>query len=186
MTFQAATAPIQDPMTAPDSSTLPADTIQFATRMFTAAREGDPDGVLVASVKAGLPPNLTNHQGNTLLMLCTYSSPSEKTLELARTLLDRGADPNRLNDSGQSILAGVVFKRTASQGRDELIELLLERGADPRLGKPNAIETAIMFVKDAAEDGGLGKGALLEKFGATEEDQRRMESEGVRIPVPAH
>ncbi|KIK58526.1 hypothetical protein GYMLUDRAFT_45167 [Collybiopsis luxurians FD-317 M1] len=181
-----ATVPIQDPMAAPDPSALPADTIQFATRMFNAARVGDPDGILVAAVQAGLPPNLTNHQGNTLLMLCTYCSPHEKTLGLARALLDLGADPNRLNDSGQSILAGAIFKRPASEGRDELVQLLLDRGADPRLGKPNGIEIVYMFVKDASEDGGLGKEGLLEKFGATEEDKKRMESEGVRIPIPGH
>lgn len=119
-------------------------------------------------------------------MLCAYSSPPEKTLALSRALLDRGADPNRLNDSGQSIIAGVVFKRIASQSRDELVQLLLERGADPRLGKPNAVETTLMFVKDKDEDGGLGKDGLLQQFGATEEDKKRMESEGVRVPIPGH
>ncbi|KAJ3847014.1 ankyrin [Lentinula lateritia] len=180
------TISVQDSTTAPDSSTLPAETVAFASRMFDAARAGDPDGSLLAAVEAGLPPNLTNHQGNTLLMLCTYSSPQEKTLALSRALLDLGADPNRLNDSGQSIIAGVVFKRIASQGRDELVQLLLERGADPRLGKPNAIETTLMFVKDKDEDGGLGKEGLLQQFGATEEDKKRMESEGVRVPIPGH
>ncbi|KAJ3999793.1 Chloroperoxidase [Lentinula boryana] len=41
-----------------------------------------------------------------------------------------------------------------------------------------------MFVKDQDEDGGLGKDRLLELFGATEEDKKRMESEGVRVPIP--
>ncbi|KAE9397476.1 hypothetical protein BT96DRAFT_921439, partial [Gymnopus androsaceus JB14] len=58
-------------------------------------------------------------------MLCAYSSPPEKTLALSRTLLDRGADPNRL---WPVHLAGVVFKRIASQS--------------------NAIECTLMFVKD--------------------------------------
>ncbi|KAE9397474.1 hypothetical protein BT96DRAFT_823272 [Gymnopus androsaceus JB14] len=175
-------------MSAPDPSTLPADTIMFATRMFDAARAGDPDGSLVAAVEAGLPANLTNHQGNTLLMLCAYSSPPENTIALSRTLLDRGADPNRLNDSGQSILAGVVFKRIASQVRDDLVQLLLERDADPRLGKPNAIECTLMFVRDTPDGNGegMGRDTLLELFGATEDDKKRMESEGVRVPIPGH
>ncbi|KAJ3780873.1 ankyrin [Lentinula aff. detonsa] len=173
-------------MTTPDPSALPADTVAFANRMFDVARAGDPDGSLLAAIEAGLPPNLTNHQGNTLLMLCAYSSPPEKSVALSRALLDSGGDPNRLNDAGQSIIAGVVFKRIASQGRDELVRLLLERGADPRLGKPNAIETTLMFVKEQDEDGGLGKDRLLELFGATEDDKKRMESEGVRVPIPGH
>ncbi|KAJ4465069.1 ankyrin [Lentinula aciculospora] len=173
-------------MAAPDPSALPADTVAFANRMFDAARTGDPDGALLAAVEAGLPSNLTNHQGNTLLMLSAYSSPPGKTLDLARALLDRGADPNRLNDAGQSIIAGVIFKRLASEGRDELVRLLLERSADPRSGKPNAIETTLMFVKEKNEDGGSGKDGLLELFGATEEDKKRMESEGVRVSIPGH
>ena len=40
---------------------LPAETIQFARRMFNAAREGD--GVLLQAVDAGLPPNMTNEDG---------------------------------------------------------------------------------------------------------------------------
>ncbi|KAF9073563.1 hypothetical protein BDP27DRAFT_1318502 [Rhodocollybia butyracea] len=175
----------QDSTSAPNPAALPADTVAFASRMFEAARAGDPEGVLVAAVEAGLPSNLTNHQGNTLLMLCAYCSPSEKVMQLSRTLLDKGADPNRLNDSGQSIIAGVVFKRVASQCRDDLVQLLLERGANPRIGKPNAIETALMFVKEG-EDDGLGKEGLLKRFGATEEDKKRMETEGVRIPIPGH
>ena len=54
-------------MTAPNPSALPADTIAFATRMFDAARAGDPDGSLLAAVEAGLPSNLTNHQGSSFI-----------------------------------------------------------------------------------------------------------------------
>ncbi|KAJ3818321.1 ankyrin [Lentinula raphanica] len=174
---------VQDPMSTPDPSSLPADTIAFANRMFNAARAGDPDGVLLAAIEAGLPPNLTNHQGNTFLMLTTYTSPPSLALPLSRSLLLHGADPNRLNDFGQSILAGVVFKRLGSE-RDDLVRLLMEHGADPRCGKPNAIEAVLMFVGE--QGGGMGKDGLLELFGATEEDKKRMESEGVRVPIPGH
>ncbi|KAJ3751582.1 ankyrin [Lentinula raphanica] len=168
----------------PDPSSLPADTIAFANRMFDAARAGDPDGILLAAIEAGLPPNLTNHQGNTFLMLTTYTSPPSLALPLSRSLLQHGADPKRLNDAGQSILAGVVFKRLGSE-RDDLVRLLMEHGADPRSGKPNAIEAVLMFVTSEENDG-LGKEGLLELFGATEEDKTRMEREGVRVPIPGH
>lgn len=55
---------------------------------------------------------------------------------LVRLLLSHGADPNRLNDRGQSPLAGVVFKNEA-----EVIKLLLEGGADPEIGTPSALES---------------------------------------------
>lgn len=49
-------------------------------------------------------------------------------------LLEYGANPNRLNDKGQSPLAGVVFKNEA-----EVIKILLEAGADPEVGEPSAL-----------------------------------------------
>lgn len=39
---------------------------------------------------------------------------------LVRFLIQRGADPNRLNDRGQSPLAGAVFKK-----EDDVIEVSL-------------------------------------------------------------
>ncbi|KAM6493745.1 hypothetical protein JOM56_010106 [Amanita muscaria] len=131
-------------------SSLPKETIDFAHRMFDAARNGD--STVLSAVDAGLPVNLTNAQGNTLLMLASYSGH----VDLTNELLTRGADPNRLNDRGQSIVAGAVFK-----GYDEVVNVLMKHGADPRLGQPTAIETAHMF--------GKGKD-LLDVLGAKEGD----------------
>ena len=55
---------------------------------------------------------------------------------LVSLLLKHNADPNRLNDRGQSPLAGVVFKNEA-----EVIKLLLEGGADPEIGTPSALDS---------------------------------------------
>ena len=152
---------------------LPADTIDFAHRMFDAARNGDTP-ILVQAVDAGLPPNLTNDSGsscrihphlinkidsapgNTLLMLAAYSGHHE----LVANLIDRGADPNRLNDRGQSPIAGAVFK-----GFTDVVRVLATHGADPRTGQPNAIHTARMF----------GRTDLLGLLGARE-------GEGMDIP----
>ncbi len=46
----------------PPVTQLPADTVEFAHRMFDAARNGD-STLLLAAVDAGLPVNLTNSQG---------------------------------------------------------------------------------------------------------------------------
>ncbi|KAF9481501.1 ankyrin, partial [Pholiota conissans] len=116
-------------------STLPADTIAFAHRIFDAARNGDSPLVLSA-VDAGLPVNLTNEKGNTLLMLAAYAGHTE----LTKGLLERGADPNRINDLGQSIVAGAVFK-----SHNEIVYALMAKQADPRKGTPNAIQAAQMF-----------------------------------------
>lgn len=69
-------------------------------------------------------------------MLAAYAGHAE----LVRGLVQRGADPNRLNDRGQAPIAGAVFKR-----EDEVVRVLMEAGADPRAGEPNAIASARMF-----------------------------------------
>ncbi len=53
---------------------------------------------------------------------------------LVSLLVQHGADPNRLNDKGQSPLAGVVFKNEPA-----VIKILLEAGADPEVGEPTAL-----------------------------------------------
>jgi len=142
----------------PKATDLPAETIEFAHRMFDAAREGKTE-LLSQALDAGLPPNLTNDQGNTLLMLAAYSGHAE----LVQILLNKGADPNRINDRGQSPLAGAVFK-----GADDVIRVLVAGGADPRAGTPTAIQTARMF----------GKKDILQVLGANEEDMKE------DIPLP--
>ncbi|KAL2210801.1 hypothetical protein CC79DRAFT_1331198 [Sarocladium strictum] len=59
---------------------------------------------------------------------------------LVKLLIQHGADPNRLNDRGQSPLAGAVFKK-----EDAVIDTLLEGGADPDYGQPSAMECVAMF-----------------------------------------
>jgi hypothetical protein len=46
----------------PDVSQLPSETIEFAHRMFEAARTGD-STLLLSAVDSGLPANLTNDKG---------------------------------------------------------------------------------------------------------------------------
>lgn len=55
-------------------------------------------------------------------------------------LLEEGADCNVLNDHGQSVIAGAVFK-----GWDEVVRVLMEGGAELEKGQPNAVESARMF-----------------------------------------
>jgi uncharacterized protein len=109
--------------------------VELAHQMFDLARAGATDR-LEAYVEAGVPVDLTDASGNTLLMLAAYHGHPGTVWMLAR----RGADVNRLNDRGQSPLAGAVFK-----GEDEVVAALLAAGADPESGTPTARETAMMF-----------------------------------------
>lgn len=121
------------------------EVLELAQKIFGLARHGDTDTV-AAYVDAGVPANLTNDNGDSLLMLAAYHGHAT----VVRALLDRGADPDRPNDKGQMPIAGAVFK-----GEDEVVRVLLEGGADPRAGEPSAVETARMFEKKE----------LLELFG---------------------
>ncbi|WNI18630.1 ankyrin repeat domain-containing protein [Actinacidiphila sp. ITFR-21] len=139
-------------MTEPTPDLTPGDgpaddpeVVDFATRLFDLARQGDA-AQLAAYIDAGVPANLTNDRGDTLLMLAAYHGHAAAV----RALLDRGADPDRANDRGQTPLAGAVFK-----GGEDVIAALVEAGADPSAGAPSAIETAQVF----------GKNELLALFG---------------------
>ena len=109
--------------------------VALGHQMFDLARSGKVERLL-AYVDAGVPADLTDASGNTLLMLGAYHGHPAVVAGLA----ERGADVNRLNDRGQSPLAGAVFK-----AEDEVVATLLALGADPDVGSPTARATAEMF-----------------------------------------
>jgi uncharacterized protein len=112
-----------------------AETIEFAHRMFDLARSGGTEE-LVGNVIAGLPANLTNDTGDTLLILAAYHNH----VDTVTALLEQGADPDRVNDRGQSALAAAVFRQNALT-----VQALLAAGADPEGGSPSAVATADFF-----------------------------------------
>jgi uncharacterized protein len=122
------------------------EVVELATKIFDLARQGETEA-LAAYVDAGVPANLTNDKGDSLLMLAAYHGHASAV----EALIARGADAGRINDRGQTPLAGAVFK-----GEDAVIRALLAGGADPTGGTPSAVDTARMF----------GKTDLLELFGA--------------------
>lgn len=139
-----------------DASQLPPEALDLASKLFDLgiyhaikpvlilanillpAREGKA-AELSQYITAGIPVNLTNSKGDTLLMLASYHGHVDTT----RMLLDSGADVNVLNDRGQSIIAGAVFK-----GYEEVVKVLFEKDADVRKGQPNAVDSAKMFRRD--------------------------------------
>jgi len=116
----------------------PADVRELATRVFDMARDGDAAS-LAAYLDAGVPVDLTNEKGDTLVMLAAYHGHADAVAVLAA----RGADVDRLNDRGQAPVAGAVFK-----GEDAVVRVLVEAGADPLAGHPTAVDTARMFGRE--------------------------------------
>jgi len=164
-----------------DPSQLDDDTLDFASKVFQLARAGD-TAELAALLSQGLPPNLRNERGDSLLMLASYNGHPDTT----RLLLEHGADPELLNDAGQSPLMGSAFKGNTAiaailldggaqpdgPGRDgktplmfaamfnrvELVQLLLARGADHRARDASGVSAA-----DAARNmGAVDTAALLD------------------------
>lgn len=125
-------------MTEPANQPVPElsdEELAFLHSTFDLARQGETEKLL-ALIGEGLPVDLTDHKGDSLLILASYSGHND----LARGLVERGATVDRLNDQGQSALTCTVFRQNA-----ELSRFLLEAGADPKLGPQNAWAVTGMF-----------------------------------------
>jgi uncharacterized protein len=117
------------------TSDLSPDELAFLQSTFDLARAGDVQ-TLVGYLDAGVPVNLTNGAGDTLLILAAYHVQHD----LVRELLARGADHGRVNDRGQTALASAVFRRHGG-----IVTDLLDAGADPDLGDRSAVAIATFF-----------------------------------------
>ena len=79
-------------------------------------------------IAAGADVNEPNRVGYTPLSIAA----SRGDVDVARALLEQGADVDRTDPNGTTALAAAVLN---SKGNGEMISLLLEHGANPR--KPN-------------------------------------------------
>jgi ankyrin repeat protein len=125
---------------------------EFQLLAFDRARRGETDA-LAEMLREGLPLNLCDRRGNSLLLLASYHCH----LETARMLLKAGVDVDLRNSKGQTPLGGVAFK-----GYLQLAELLLWHGADIHADNGGGL-TPIMF---ASMFGRIEMVALLERHGA--------------------
>lgn len=109
-------------------------TLEWLRKVFQQARTGDADA-LGPVLAQGLPPNLRNERGDSLLMLACYHGHHDA----ARVLLEHGADPQLMNDAAQTPLHGAAFK-----GDLAVTTLLLDHGAIADHAGPSG-KTALMF-----------------------------------------
>lgn len=102
------------------------------------ARAGE-TAELLEFLDHGLPVDVRDAEGNTLVMLAAYYGHPATV----RALIDRNANVDIRNDRDQSPVAGAIFK-----GADEVVAVLLEAGADLDAGTPTARAAAGMFGKE--------------------------------------
>jgi ankyrin repeat protein len=123
-----------DPTPDPTPDLTP-DELALLQSAFELARDGDL-ARLSELWDLGVPVNLTNGSGDTLLLLAAYHVHAD----VVRALLARGADHARVNDKGQTALAAAVFRQDHG-----IVGELLAAGADPDLGPKSAVTIATFF-----------------------------------------
>ncbi|WP_146338824.1 ankyrin repeat domain-containing protein [Nesterenkonia sp. NBAIMH1] len=124
-----------DQQTPGSPADLTEEQLEFLASMFDLARAGKTEELL-SLVDQGIPPNLTNSSGDTLLILAAYHDQAE----LVRGLLERGAETDRENDRGQTAVGCAVFRQN-----EEITRLLLEAGADVHRGRQNPYAVIEVF-----------------------------------------
>lgn len=119
------------PLTAEETARVVELAMHFAREGMTAELSG--------FVDHGLPVDVADADGNTVLMLAAYHGQADTVA----ALVERGADVDRRNARDQSPVAGALFK-----GEDEVVRTLLAAGADLDAGTPTARAAAAMFGRE--------------------------------------
>lgn len=114
-----------------DRPELTDDQVEFLNSLFDYARDGKVIA-LSSVIDQGIPVDLTNHNGDTFLILAAYREQQD----VVDALIERNADVNILNNRGQSALTCAIFMQNTAISRK-----LLDAGADPDLGPQSARAT---------------------------------------------
>ncbi|KGJ72058.1 hypothetical protein GY21_17970 [Cryobacterium roopkundense] len=120
-----------------DQAAQPASTpsAEVVEGVFALARDGL-TGPLGEMLDAGVPLDMLNGRGDSLLIVATYA----QHLDTVTALLTRGADTSVVNAMGQTAVACAVFRNN-----EALLRALLEADADPLLGAHPAVAIADQF-----------------------------------------
>jgi ankyrin repeat protein len=143
-----------------ETSPVETDALELVRAAFALAREGN-ELALQSLLDRGVPPNVRNEKGDSLLMLASYHGHVNASI----LLLLRGADPELANDRGQTPLAGAAFK-----GDPEIATVLLDHGAAPDGAGPDGktpLMFAAMFDRPVLIDLLLSRGADVARTDAT-------------------
>ena len=108
---------------------------QVIEGVFDLARDGL-TGPLGEMIDAGVPLDVVNLRGDTLLIVAAYQQHPGAVAELLR----RGADASVINALGQTAISCAVFR-----GNEPILRLLLEADADPDLGTHSGVAIADQF-----------------------------------------
>lgn len=100
------------------------DELEFERGIWQAAIDNDLSKVKLLTGK-GTSVNIKDNSGYTALHYAARAG----NIEIAKYLLDSGADPNSRTKTGRD----TPLHRAAYQGHDVMVSLLLQRGADPML-----------------------------------------------------
>lgn len=122
---------------------------QIVEGVFDLARQGS-TGQLGEMIDAGVPIDIRNGRGDTLLIVAAYQQHADTVADLLR----RGADTSAVNGMGQTAIACAVFRND-----EALLRALLEAGADPELGSPTGAQIADQFGLPRMRE-------VIESFGA--------------------
>ncbi|WP_240333907.1 ankyrin repeat domain-containing protein [Rothia sp. ZJ932] len=109
--------------------------IEFLNSVFDLAR-GNKPVALKSLLEQGVPVDLTNAKGDTLLILAAY----HENIETVQLLIEEGADLDRMNDRGQTALVCAVFRNNLP-----LAKLLMDNGANTGLGSQTPAQVAEFF-----------------------------------------
>ncbi|SJN29338.1 putative ankyrin-like protein [Microbacterium esteraromaticum] len=102
---------------------------------FDLARQGRL-GPLGEMLDAGVPVDVRNPRGDTLLIIAAYAEQTDVVADL----IARGADKDAVNANGQTAVSCAVFRRN-----EPLLRMLLAAGADQDAGAHTAREVADQF-----------------------------------------
>lgn len=109
--------------------------LEFLNSVFDLARDNKPLA-LKSLLEQGVPVDLTNAKGDTLLILAAY----HENMETVQLLIEEGAGLDRMNDRGQTALVCAVFRNNLP-----LAKLLLDNGANADLGSQTPLQVADFF-----------------------------------------
>ena len=117
------------------SELTPEQTERVVALAMDLARGGSTEE-LMEFLEHGLPVDVVDGSGNSLLMLAAYHGHAATV----RALVAAGADVDLRNERDQAPVAGALFK-----GEDDVVRALVEAGADLDAGTPTARQAAEMF-----------------------------------------